>query len=683
MATISPDGFAGQSQLGSRARPHARVGLSTQARTRLSLFALLGGTALLYLWGLNRSGWGNGFYSAAVVAGSQSWKAFFFGSFDAASFITVDKPPAALWVMELSARIFGVNSWSLLAPQALEGVAAVGILYASVRRTFGAVAGLIAGAVFALTPVAVLMFRFNNPDALLVLLLVASAYATLRAVESGRTRWLLLAAALVGFGFLAKMLQAFVVVPVLAPVFLLAAPGTWRRRVAQLAAAALVMLVSAGWWVAIVALWPAADRPFIGGSQTNSILNLVFGYNGFGRLTGNETGSVGGGGAGGAFNWGPTGWTRMFNASFGGQVSWLIPAALVLFAAMLWLRRRAPRTDAARAAVLLWGAWLLITGLTFSFAKGIIHPYYTVALAPAVGGLVGIGAVSLWRLRASIVARALLALAVVAGVGWSFVLLGRTATWLPGLAPTLLGAGVIAAAAILVANRLRRGAVMVAALAALAATVAGPAAYAVDTASAAHMSAIPSAGPAVAGAMFGPGGGPRGSAGGGAFGPPPGAVFNGGPPGGQAFAGGPPAGFGGGGQGRGGFGAAGGLLDASTPSAALTSALKTDSTKYTWVAAAVGANSAAGYQIATRLPVMAIGGFNGTDPWPTLAKFQELVAQKKVHYFIAGGGFGGGVSGTSSQVSTWVQQNFKTVTVGGVTLYDLTSPTMSTSATGA
>ncbi len=292
------------------------------AWVRPSLIGLLGVSAVLYLWDLGASGWANAFYSAAVQAGSTSWKAFFFGSFDASNFITVDKSPASLWVMDLSARIFGVNSWSILVPQALEGVATVGFTYLIVRRWFPAAAALIAGATVALTPVAALMFRFDNPDALLVLLLTIATYAVVRAIEAGKTRWLVIAATLVGFAFLTKMLQAFLVVPAFGLVYLLVAPVSLRRRIIQLAVAAAVMVAASGWWVAIVQLTPAADRPYIGGSQDNSLLNLIFGYNGFGRLTGNETGSVGGIGTTGSM-WGSTGLGRLFNASFGGQVSWL------------------------------------------------------------------------------------------------------------------------------------------------------------------------------------------------------------------------------------------------------------------------------------------------------------------------------------------------------------------------
>src|SRR6478609_4216572 len=200
---------------------------------RPALAGLLLATAVLYLWGLSESGWANSFYSAAAQAGSASWKAFFFGSSDAANAITVDKTPLSLWPMALSIRVFGLSSWSLLVPQALEGVAAVGLLHATVRRTTGsAAAGLLAGLVLATTPVAVLMFRFDNPDALLVLLLIGSVYCTLRALESPRAvRWLALGGALVGFAFLTKMLQAFLVLPALALVYLVAAHTPVGRRI--------------------------------------------------------------------------------------------------------------------------------------------------------------------------------------------------------------------------------------------------------------------------------------------------------------------------------------------------------------------------------------------------------------------------------------------------------------------
>ncbi|HVS86256.1 MAG TPA: glycosyltransferase family 39 protein, partial [Gaiellaceae bacterium] len=481
-----------------------RVRVRRLGRQRPALVALLGATALLYLVGLSKSGWANGFYAAAVDAGSKSWKAFFFGSFDSSNFITVDKPPASLWVMDLSARVFGLSSWSLLAPQALEGVAAVGLLYATVKRRFGAGAGLLAGAVLALTPVATLMFRFDNPDALLTLLLVGSAYALTRSLERGSGRWLALCGALIGFAFLAKMLQALIVVPGFALVWLLAAPTPLRARVLKMLGAGAALVAAAGWWVAIVAAWPASSRPYIGGSQDNSILNLIFSYNGLGRITGNETGSVvGGGGQGQAGMWGPTGIFRLFGSEMGTQISWLIPAALLLGAGVLWATRRAPRTDGRRAAVLLWGSWLVVTGLTFSLAKGIIHPYYNVVLGPAIGALVGIGGWWAWSRRRDPVARGVAVAAVLASSIWAFVLLDRTPGWHPALRWAVLLLG-IAAAVLLVLPPARRTAPLAAA-AALAAGLLAPAAYSLSTAATAHSGAIPSAGPASSVRGAGPG----------------------------------------------------------------------------------------------------------------------------------------------------------------------------------
>ncbi len=656
------------------------------AWVRPALLSLLAGTALLYVWGLGASGWANSFYSAAVQAGTQSWKAFFFGSFDSSSFITVDKPPMSLWVMELSARAFGLSSWSILVPQAIEGVAAVGVLYLAVRRRFSPAAGLLAGAVLALTPVATLMFRFNNPDALLVLLLVVAAYAVTRALERARTSWLLLAAALVGTAFLTKMLQAFIVVPVFALVYLVCAPTPLRRRVLQLLAAGAALVVASGWWVAIVSLVPAADRPYIGGSQTNSVLELVLGYNGLGRLTGNESGSVVAGGQGTAGMWGATGWGRLFGSEMGTQVAWLLPAALVLGAGVLWALRRAPRTHLGRAIVLVWGGWLVLTGAVFSFAQGIIHPYYTVALAPAIGALVGIGAVELWRLPAQPWARGVLGATIAGTAVWSYVLLSRTPDWLPALRVLVLVGGLVVGGVVAFAPALSRRASAVVVASALVVGLAAPTAYSLETAATPHTGAIPSAGPSGAstGGMGGPGG--RGGFGGpgGGFGGPGGTTGQTGQNGqaGQL----PQGGFGGGGAGGtggaggpGGGSALGGLLDSGTTSSELVTLLQQDAGSYTWVAATVGANSAAGIQLSVDEPVLAIGGFNGTDPAPTLAEFQALVAAGKIHYYLASGsgdGFGGGPSGgsgTSSEITSWVEQTFTSSTVGGVTVYDLTA----------
>jgi 4-amino-4-deoxy-L-arabinose transferase-like glycosyltransferase len=676
---------------------------------RPALLGLLALTAFLYLINLSRNGWANDFYAAAVEAGTRSWKAFFFGSFDSSSFITVDKTPASLWVMELSGRIFGVNSWSVLVPQALEGVACVGVLYAAVRRWFGPVTGLIAGLTLALTPVAALMFRFDNPDALLVLLLTAAAYMMVRALENGRSRWLVFAGLLLGFAFLAKMMQAFLVVPGFAAAYLWAGPPKLGKRIWQVLLAGAAIIVGGGWWVAIAELVPAADRPYFGGSTDNNILQLAIGYNGLGRLTGSETGSIGGGGRGGGGGGGfggATGITRLFSSEFGGQISWLLPAALICLAGMLWVSRRAVRTDRTRAAALLWGGWLLCTGLVFSYMSGIIHPYYMVALAPAIAALVSVGAMALWERRLGWFGRLVATATVAVTVWWACELLSRSASWLPWLRWVIILAGLAAAASILAGPRLaalagsrldgpdgspgarrRLGLAAVPVVAALVAGLAGPAAYAIDTVATTHTGSIPSAGPQTTGAFAGAGGGPGGGTGG------PGTGTRGGT--GTGTAGGPPgqgggsggsAGMGtGGSTGTGGFpgrtggtaaggtGGPGGLSGNTQVSSALVTLLEKGAAGYTWVAATEGSQEAAPLELATGgEAVMAIGGFNGTDPAPTLAEFKALVAEHKIHYYLGTNSqsFGGGKG--SSAIASWVASHFTKETVGGTTVYDLT-----------
>jgi 4-amino-4-deoxy-L-arabinose transferase-like glycosyltransferase len=631
-------------------------------------------TAIAYLWGLSKNGYANEFYAAAVQAGSTSWKAWFFGSFDSSNFITVDKPPASLWVMGLSARIFGFGIWSMLIPQALMGVASVGFVYVSVRRWFSANAALLAGAVLALTPVAVLMFRFNNPDALLILLLVAGAWAVTRAIDSVQRsgRWMALAGLLVGFGFLTKMLQAFLVLPAFGLAYLIAGKPALGKRIVHSLLAFGTMVLGAGWWVAIVELVPASARPWIGGSSTNSILELTLGYNGLGRLTGNEAGSVGGGI--GNRSWGgATGLQRLFGGEFGSQISWLLPAALLAIVVLVVAAGRAPRTDKTRAFAVLWGGWLLVTGLVFSYMHGIIHSYYMVALAPAVGALVGAAAMVLWRRRQELLPRATLAGGALLTAGWSFGLLNATPTFQPWLRWVVLILGVLAAGLILVlpevkgrSTTIRQAGLFAAALLTVSA-LAGPAAYSVDTISTAHTGALPAAGPVGGMGMGGRGGGPGGPGGG--MGARPGQATGNGAPG--TGTGGAPRG---GGMGGGGFLGGGGISQVSSD---LITMLQQGAKGYTWAAAAVTANGAAPVQIAAKVPVMAIGGFNGTDPAPTLSEFQQLVAQGKVHYFIGAtgrGGLGGGGDGEkSSGIATWVQQNFKAQTVGNSTVYDLTT----------
>ncbi|MEU8818427.1 glycosyltransferase family 39 protein [Actinoplanes sp. NPDC048796] len=648
---------------------------------RWPVLVLLAATAVLYLWDLSASGYGNSFYAAAAQAGSQSWKAWLFGSLDAGNAITVDKPPAAMWVMGLSARIFGVNSWSILAPQALMGVASVWFLYAAVKRWFGTAAGLTAGAALALTPVAVLMFRYDNPDALLVLLMTAGAYTTVRAVEKASWKWLALTGVLLGFGFLTKMMQAFLVLPAFALVYLVAAPTGLGKRIRDLLVAGLALIVSAGWYVLLVELWPASSRPYIAGSTNNSLWELALGYNGLGRILG---GSGNGGGGGGGQNTsfgGATGIGRLFGSSMGLEISWLLPAALIALVTVLAATWTAPRTDRARAAMLLWGGWVLVTGLTFSYMSGTIHPYYTVALAPGVAALVGAGGRVLWLYRTRVWGRVMLAAMVLATAVWGWVLLGR-ADWLPILRWASLGLGAVFAVALLVpASRLRRWGV-VALVAAILSAGAGGAAYAAATATVAHTGSIPTSGPSsAAGGMGGFGGGTRG----GAFTPngtPPGSSSSSsssstGSPTGPSSAGGEATGDGatGGEATSDGATAGGGPGGGGTSSnSELNALLEAGTTK--WSAAVSGATSAADLELATGTSVIALGGWNGGDASPTLEQFEAYVAAGQIHYYISGGGMGGGgMGGTTTEagkIAAWVAEHYTATTVGNTTIFDLT-----------
>jgi 4-amino-4-deoxy-L-arabinose transferase-like glycosyltransferase len=702
------------------------------AWVRPAVGLLLVATTVTYLWNLGAAGWSNSFYAAAVQAGTQSWKAWLFGALDAPGLITVDKPPASLWVMSLSGRIFGFSTWSMLVPEALMGVASVALVYALVRRWSGPRTALAAGALLAFVPAAALMFKFDNPDAMLVLCMVAAAYTTVRAVDAAGTRagtwWLVAAGALVGLGFLTKQLQVALVLPALALVYLVVAPTTLRRRIVDLVAAGVAIVVSAGWYVLLVQLWPASSRPYIGGSTDNSLLQLALGYNGLGRILGGEgngggggrprgggapgglPGGIPGGGAtpsgatpggavpagmpgggpggpggfgpgGGGFGGSPGPW-RLLTSEFAGNASWLLPAGLVLLVAGLWFasrprsaaepgpRPRAPRTDRPRALLLLGGAWLLVHAVVFSAMSGTIHPYYTIAMAPGVAITAAAGASILWRERGRLAARIVLAVTVAGTAAWSAVVLTQD-DWGLGLRWVVLVAGVLGAVGLLLPRLLARRALgVVVAVLALVGTVGASTAYAAVTAATPHSGSIVTAGPNTG--MGGPGG------------PGGGAARAGGARGGQADRmrgmGGP---------------------EAEQASPEIVALLQGAGTR--WAAATTGAMNQAGLQLASGVPVMPIGGFVGSDPAPTLAQFQADVAAGQVRYFVVGGGPGGmaggpggapGASstpgaggapgaggmggpmsrGTSGEITSWVTGHFAESEVGGHTVYDLSRP---------
>jgi 4-amino-4-deoxy-L-arabinose transferase-like glycosyltransferase len=635
---------------------------------RPAIWGLLVVTGILYMWNLAESGWANSFYAAAVQAGTQSWKALFFGSLDSSNFITVDKPPASLWIMGISARIFGFSSWSLLVPQALEGIAAVALLYGTVRRalvTFGPKAatlgGLLAGVILAFTPAAALMFRFDNPDALLVLLMTAGAYCVVRALPKASWKWLALAGVALGFAFLTKMLQGLLVLPAFGVVYLMFANTTIVKRVVHLLIAAAALVVSAGWWVVATILWPAASRPYIGGSTNNTVLDLVFGYNGLARITGGSgNGGGGGNGASGSSFGGATGLQRLFSSEMGLEISWLLPAALFALVAGLFALRGTAHADLPgvrmlRAGFVLLGGWLLVTGVVFSYMSGTVHPYYTVALAPAIGGLVALGGVVFWKARERWIGRIGLAGLMVLAGGWSYALLNENPDWLPWLRWLILAGSILSALAVLFGSVAGlRKLVAVAVITGTMFGLGGTVAYSIATASVAHSGSIPSVGPS-------------GSSSGGGFG-----------------GGGTGGGFGGGGTGggQGGPGQTSSSTSTSTSTSTTTTTTATSvdellkATTTRWAAAVNGSQSAATLELSSGTAVMAIGGWS-SDPTPTLAEFKAYVAAGEISYYIVsgqggGGGQGGGTS-TASEISTWVEANFSSETVGGSTVYVLTA----------
>ncbi|WP_163507006.1 glycosyltransferase family 39 protein [Fodinicola acaciae] len=546
---------------------------------RPALLAILVLAAALYTWGLGASGNAYQYYSAAVLSGTKSWHAFFFASLDPASFITVDKPPLALWIVGLTARVFGFNTWTLLLPQAIEAVAAVAVLYVAVRRTAGVRAGLVAALVLTLTPITVAISRDNTPDPLLVLLLVLAGWAGLEATRSGSVRLLVVAAVLVGFAFNTKMLQAYLVVPALVLTYVVAAPGPTLRRLGHLVAAGAALAVSSLWWLVIVDATPAGSRPYIGGSSNNTFLDSVIGANGIGRL----------GKSGSGDEWmGDPGVGRMVNDFLGAQISWLIPLAIVALVVGLVLRGRRARTDFPRAVLILWGTWLLTHLAVLSFTSGGPHPYYTAPMAPALAALAATIFVlpkesRRWSLPLAVCASGLLA----------FVLLSRTPTFVPWLGWLVLIATIVAIA-ILPAGRWTGPAVAIS----LVAVLAGPTAFAVVTPFQRIIFTNPLAGPAD--------------------------TWKGGPGGKGGFGGDPNGPF--------------QDLDSSTGDAAgyrkMLAYLDNRRGEATWLAGVPSSQYAAPMILRTGKPFMAMGGFLGSDHALTVAQLRQYVQQGRVRYFL-------------------------------------------------
>ncbi|HEX4734012.1 MAG TPA: glycosyltransferase family 39 protein [Thermoleophilaceae bacterium] len=625
------------------------------------LIGLLALTAVLNLWSLSRNGWANDYYAAAVRSMSSSWHNFFYGSFDASGIMTVDKPPLALWVQALSARIFGYHSLSVLVPQALMGIASVALVYDLTRRMFGRTAGFVGGLVLALTPITVAISRHNNPDALLVLCCVGALWALVRAIEDGRTRWLVLSGLLVGLGFETKMAVALMVVPGIAAAWLWFAPNGRVRAFKQLLAGGAAMVVAGLAWPVAVWLTPAADRPWISGTSDNSIWSLIWGYNGLGRLDG-QMGGPGGGAGGPGGNAGPFGGSagplRLFNEALGGQAGWLLGFAVVAIVFVAFASRMR-RSDRRAAWVVAVGGAFAATAIAFSFAKGIFHPYYVSLLAPFSAALVGAGAGLI--VQGARGARVFGPLAVIAGAASEIAVLDANPGQLTWLKPVLVLVAVTGAAVL--ANpgtaRWRSGALATA----LAVLMLAPASWAVQTLGHATSGTFPAGGPTTASSFGGPGGMRGGFAGGApnANGAPPNATgappnANGAPP---HANGAPPS-----------AGANGGRFGQNN--GAVTAALAYAKAHGGGAVAVSSQQGASTSIINSGGDVVAIGGFSGRESQVSIKWFAQQVAAGKIRWVVAdsGGGMAGDGRTGSKDVMAAVAQTCRSTTTSAGTIYD-------------
>jgi 4-amino-4-deoxy-L-arabinose transferase-like glycosyltransferase len=623
-----------------------------QARSRPTIWSrlALGGVILISLFmnffQLGQNGFGNLYYAAGVKSMADSLHTFFFVSFDPGGFVTIDKPPLGFWLQVISTKIFGFTPFSVFFPQALAGVLAVLLLYWLVRRHFGTTAGLLAALALAISPISVLTNRNNTIDSTLIFMLLLGAWAVLRAAETGKLRWLLLCAVCIGLGFNIKMLQAYLVVPAYGLLYLLAAPRSIWKRLLHLGLALLLMVSISLSWAVAVDLTPSASRPYVGSSQDNSEISLAFGYNGVQRLLGSfgmgggnrqapstssssttqsssttthnanssteqppmgNGGPQGNGNNGGPFNTGTAGVLRLFNEPLAGQIAWLLPMALLGIVALAWRRRLNFREDRQQQSLILWGGWLLTMAVFFSMA-GFFHQYYLSTMAPAICALLGIGVVIMWRDYRSAGWRGwLLPVALVlTALEQIHIIMSNTAwgTWMiPLIAiPCTLAAVVLIAARLvpgLKANTRLQVSLVSLSLMALLLT-----------------SAVWSATPVLENAA--PGLPVAGSS--------------------QQF---------------GGFG--GGDNNSST-NTKLISYLEANKGSAKYLVATASSNEADSIILATNQPVMALGGFSGSDPILTTNQLATLVTNGTVRYFLINGS-GGGPGGGQSELTTWITQN--------------------------
>ena len=631
------------------AAPRIALGRLTALWPQAALGSILGLSALLDFLHLSRNGYANTYYSAAVKSMDASWHNFFFAALDRGGLESIDKPPLALWLQAISTKLFGFSSMSILAPEALAGVASVGVLYLLVARRFGRVAGLVGALALAVSPVSVAINRDNEPDALFVLLLLATCYLTVRAIESGRLRTLLGTAVLAALAFNTKMLLVAVIVPGIALGYLLFAPGSRARRAASAAVATVMFAVVSSAWLLAVQLTPAAERPWLGSTSDNSVLSLLFGYNGFGRIDGQTGGTSSSGGLGGAFSGSP-GVTRLINHALGDQAGWLLPLAIAGGVSVAIAAVRSRRRADAGALVVI-GGWFVTAAVIFSISAGIVHTYYVATLAPAIACLVGAGAVSLWSDARASGARLVAPLLALGASAWLEVVLLERSGYLPWLQDVVVFA-TIAAALLLLAPYLHASLEGRAWLAAvgialgLGGLLLAPAAWSLTTLKGAVNGVFPGAGPSFVSGLSATDNSPFG-----------------GPGFGGLRIGGPGGGFGG------------------TSSSDVAPALRyaTAHAATTRFPLIVQTDEEAASSIIGGSKVASIGGFSGRETVFSTSRLASLVASGEARYFLLGGqtGFGSaagtantGISAIESVCTAIPASRWSTSSTGSATLYD-------------
>lgn len=601
---------------------------------RPALLAILAANALIYSWNLGVNGWANYFYSAAVQAGNMDAKAFFFGSSDWGNAITVDKPPLSLWVMGLSVRIFGLNPVAMLLPQVVMGVGTTLLIYLILRRCTSGLAALLGATVFFTTPIVTLMSRYNNPDPLMLVLMVAAVWFLLRSIETGHGRFFVVAGALLGLAFMTKQLQGMLSVPAIGLAFIMFSPLQWTKRLLTAVYGLSALVVTGGLWMAIVDLIPADQRPYVGGSPNNSVLQLTFAYNGIDRIAGADNDP--------SAQQLPSqfrtvdsdaGFLRLLNANYNQEATWLLLAALmsVVLIAVAWRRILTNRVAWTLSLVAVF--WLLTVFLILSFMGNQIHTYYTAALAPPLALVLGLAMETLRVTRRSLTFRLFGAIITLSALLSTWLILSGTMGWPGWLPTTVLSVGIACISALVLKPPTPKIEATAAGLLAIS-LLCGPVITSIQNVTVAFNGSNP-----VSGMLS----------------KNPGSISH--------------------------------LLAqlrnneivwahdiafGRDPDTEVVDALSA-STGCKWAAASYASQTAARLQLESGRPVMPVGGFAGSDPYPSLDKFKEMVVTGEICYLIQQQAFVEVQEPNSSAmaISTWVENNFPWERLGNTKVYRL------------